>query len=185
MCILWQTMIWCDLPILMGTVCYSTAVSVSHNAFRQFHRLFSEQVYHILVFTHDWLHRVRRMSARASILCAVVSIWWGRLVPHIWKYWLLVPGQYSYTADKSHQLALLLGTLFINSTKNIMTSQDFKIFQCFENILLLHQWHLRFDQLIILCIKRAQGGAFAGASPSPVIFWIGWKTNGVLPRIQQ
>ena len=68
------------------------------------------------------------MSARASILCAVVSIWWGRLVPHIWKYWLLVPGQYSYTADKSHQLASLLGTIFINSTKNIMSSRDLEYF---------------------------------------------------------
>ena len=121
-------MIWCNLPVFLilrevHVILYS---SVSLNAFRQFHRLFSEQVYHILVFTHDWLHRARRMSARASILCAVVSIWWGRLVPHIWKYWLLVPGQYSYTADKSHQLASLLGTLFINSTKNILTSRDLK-----------------------------------------------------------
>ena len=33
-------------------------------------------------------------------------------------------------------------------------------------------------QLIILCI-RSIGRGIGGASPSPVIFWIGWKTNGV------
>ena len=33
-------------------------------------------------------------------------------------------------------------------------------------------------KLIILCISRIGRGT-GGASPSPVIFWIGWKTNGV------
>ena len=33
-------------------------------------------------------------------------------------------------------------------------------------------------RLIILCI-RSIGRGIGGASPSPVIFWIGWKTNGV------
>ena len=135
---------------------------------------------------HPWLVAQSKKNVYQSIhfVCGCVH-----MVGQIGSTHLevLAPGSWSIFLHcwQKSPTRLVIRYAFYQFNKKCHDIAGFKISQCFQNILLLHQWHLRFDQLIILCIKRAQGGAFAGASPSPVIFWIGWKTNGVLPRIQQ